>query len=58
MQKLEGKLKAECHHKVGSVGLTVQWELKERGAGGKWEVRKEQREGRNKRCALWAYWSR
>ena len=40
MQKLKKKLKAECHHQVG---LTVQWEFKERGFGGKWEERKKGR---------------
>ena len=34
MEKLEKKFKAEWHHQVGSVGLTMWWEFKEIGIVG------------------------
>lgn len=42
------KFKVEWHHQVGSVGVTVQWEFKEMGVGGKWEGRKDGSEGGGK----------
>lgn len=31
--KTREKFKAEWHHQVGSVGLTMQWECRNRGVG-------------------------